>query len=38
MGEGEGVVDVKRHPEVKVMTALLGEVAAKKALQPARRV
>lgn len=29
MGEGEGG-DVKRHPEVKVMTALLGEVAAKR--------
>lgn len=29
MGAGEGG-DVKRHPEVRVMTALLGEVTAER--------
>lgn len=37
MGAGEEG-HVKRHPEVGVVTALLGKVAAGKALQPARRV
>lgn len=34
----KGGGDVKRHPEVRVMTALSGEVAAGKALQLACRV